>query len=268
MNIIRERVIIQISYRSPISYDAALGGSVWVSGDYGIRSRVNSVAYNPINRIKNKLKIRINRTNRFVTREFYLCYMHLMKKEIEDTEILAQLMKEGSIEKKQLATNMGISIRSLTPRLVKDIDSGNIVIQNDEIYFIDNFVEKYPNIVSNRTNYSDKNLLLISSSELKRQLILHVIENYPYLSMDQISLLTGIHKYDMIQDLIHLDQNDFINRGITIQESTSELFNSYNFDRTCSLVSLITQSFLPPIELFHESTLRYFNNSIIISPNS
>jgi hypothetical protein len=50
--------------------------------------------------------------------------------------------------------------------------------------------------------------------------------------MDQISLLTGIHKYDLIQDLIHLDQNDYLNRGITIQESLTELFNAYNYQDT------------------------------------
>lgn len=229
VDIIRERVISQISYRSPISYDAALRGSVWVSGDYGIRARVNSIAYNPINRIKNKLKLRINRTNRFVTREFYLCYILLMKKEIEDNEILAKLMNRGSVEKKQLAADMGISIRTLTPRLVKDLDTGNILIENEIIYHIDKFVDQYPNTVSNKSNVTEKNLINISSSGLKRQLILHVIENYPYLSMDQISLLTGIHKYDMVQDLIFLDQNDYLNRGITIQESVTELFNAYNY---------------------------------------
>ena len=229
VDIIRERVISQISFQSPLSYDAALRGAVWVSGDYGIRARVNSIAYNPINRIKNKLKLRINKTNRFVTREFYLCYIILRKKEFEDTEILAQLMKEGYIDKKQLALNMGISIRALTPRLVKDLDTGNIVIENEMIYDVDNYINKYPDAVSNKSTFTDNNLLSISSSELKRTLILHVIENYPYLSMDQISMLTGIHKFDLIQDLIHLDQNDYLNRGITIKESITELFNAYNY---------------------------------------
>lgn len=192
----------------------------WVQGKHGILARVSTSIRAPLKILEKSgaTKILLDNTFRMLTVPNYLHFTLHQDTEIMDEEIRDILEKEEKISRLELSRLLNIEPRKLDYRIKRELKKFSLINYDNIIWRTDTF--------SQGMNYKlgGKSPDRLDINEIYTEVIRMVLLRYPYLSVEQLSYLTGIHEYDLARPLTTLTRVGDILRGITRDESPDEYF--------------------------------------------
>ncbi len=200
---------------SPISNNSgrmllnSLDRAWWVSGKYGILSRIHSNLRSPIKMIQREgsLKLMLDNVFRICTVNNYLHITLHQSSEISDPELYEIFTDELKIDRVVLANKLNTTIRKLDYMVRRELKKYNLIQYQGSIWLPEYLSES---IDYHKIEYED--------------LVIKVLDRYPYISIDQISYLTGIHPLVLLKPISELTSSEKIIRGLTRDDSPDELF--------------------------------------------
>lgn len=224
-DIIHAKVIAQGLHQRPRSNSIqalfrVLDKAWWVSGEYGLKARIDTASRSTIKRIQKEgvLKLILDNAYRICTPPNYLISTTHRVRDEFDTELLDLIKPSGKINRIELASLLDISLKQVDIRVKREVRNGNLINFREDIWFWKDFIAEF------NFKYLGENLATMDKDTHLKFIILLVLERYPFLHVDQIAYLTQIHKYDLARPLSQLTRSSEIKRGITIKGSPDELF--------------------------------------------
>ncbi|MCE7736662.1 MAG: hypothetical protein GPJ54_17395 [Candidatus Heimdallarchaeota archaeon] len=222
---IRAKIIAQGLHHRPRSNSIqallrVLDKAWWVSGEYGLKARIDTASRSIIRRIQNEgvLKLILNNAYRICTPPNYLISTSHRVREEFDTDLLDLIKPTGKINRIELASLLNVSLKQVDIRVKREVRSGNLISFREDLWFWQDFISEF------NFKYLGESLATMDRDTQLKTIILLVLERYPYLHVEQIAYLSQIHKYDLARPLSQLTRSGEIKRGITINDSPDELF--------------------------------------------
>ncbi len=169
-------------------------------------------------------------TRKYTSIKYFVLLNHLREHNVIDNK-LYDLIENDPMSAKELSKNMGISNQKMNSLLRKEEALGNI-IRYQNIYFTwEQFETKFPELIS--SFHTIANSLLDEPTQLKKHLILSILERYPFLSIKQLSYLSMINRIDLTTVLSQLIKENYVK---------SKFYNSFDETFYTEYISLNSEA--------------------------
>jgi hypothetical protein len=223
---IRAKVFSQNLHQPSTAYSQkarldVLDHSWFLAGDYGFKARCSTKMHSPINRLlkDGAIKMPFFGRNRIFSVPTCLSLLHNIRRQSQDNEAISIIEKDGIIDRHDLANKLSTSTRQLDYRIRKEVKNWNVFKLDNQIWHWSSFLQKFEHLTQKG-----------SKSEIQQITLEKILHSYPFLSLDQLSFLSGINKYDLTNPLLDLAGSRNVITGIDLKESSEELISKSLID--------------------------------------
>ncbi|MHA2032538.1 MAG: hypothetical protein ACW99Q_24480 [Candidatus Kariarchaeaceae archaeon] len=219
--IIRSRVQAQ-SLHSPVKSTfgakrlAVLSKSWWVYSDYDIQSRISNQLRFP------KRRVPIHGYNRIISLETFYDLLPSFRKKIVEDDTLHFIKENTSFTIQEITSIVKINRKEVEKSVTRGLKTWNLIKYQNKIYHWETFLR-------DRDQYYPLEQM-DNNESLNEELLIKLLRSYPYLTINQIVLLTGFSLISIENTLYKLVSEVNISRGIMRTDSNEEYFHTQNAD--------------------------------------
>ncbi|OLS28559.1 MAG: hypothetical protein HeimC2_06160 [Candidatus Heimdallarchaeota archaeon LC_2] len=193
-----------------------LSRSWWIYSDHDFQSRISNQTRSPKRRLiqDGAMTIPINGVRRIISQSTFQFLLSGFRREIEMNEIIKFIKDEESTTLLKISKALDLQIKVVEKSISKALKSWNVIKYKDNLYYWEKFVHK-------------KNLFHFESDELKfnEDLVSTILDRYPFLTVNQLAMLSGYTKSQVENHIYEIVQNSSISRGIMRNDSNEEYFS-------------------------------------------
>ena len=191
--------------------------SVWIYSDHDIQSRISNQFRSPKRRLSQDgaLSIPIYGVNRVISQATFQLLLNGFRKEIPMDDVLTFAKNSGSTTIPLISKSLNLPISILEKSVNKALKTWNMIKYQDKLYYWEDFIrarDLFPYFPSDE-------------SQLSENTVVTMLNSYPFLTINQIALLTGYTKSQVENDIYEISGESHITRGLMRNGSSEEYFN-------------------------------------------
>ncbi|MCY3413763.1 MAG: hypothetical protein INQ03_19120 [Candidatus Heimdallarchaeota archaeon] len=197
-----------------------LDSAWWLGGEFGLRARLHTSIRKPYNMMQKDgmVNLLLDQAQRQMSLANYLLFTTQQKPEFKDERMDMALKTPGNLEKAELASMLEVSLRQLSSIIRKEQRNYSVIVYQNKVWHYQHFMKQ------GKVKIKGQYLEDLSAIELRSFMVKKILDLYPLINADQLSLLTGIHIYELAPILSNLHRRGEIKRALTRVDSPDELF--------------------------------------------
>ncbi len=221
-DIIRFRVFAQSLHLPtkgtyPRTRQEILSKSLWIYSDYDFQSRISNQIRSPKKRLlqDGALTVPIYGVQRIISKLIFKLLLKGFRKEIMLDEVIKYIKNEGSTTLLHISNSLNLKTKSIEKSVNKALKSWNLIKYKGKLYHWESFLHEIELIPYFQSN----------DSEINEDTILAILDSYPYLTINQIAMLSGYSKSQIENHIYEIALNTSISKGMMRKDSNEEYFS-------------------------------------------
>lgn len=191
--------------------------SLWIYSDHDIQSRISNQFRSQKRRLvqDGALSVPIYGVNRIISLSTFQLLLTGFRTEIELDEIVKFVKNNGSTTIQLILKSLNLPVKIIEKSINKALKTWNIIKFQDKLFYWEEFIREkdfFPYFQS-------------EGSQLNENIVLTILNSYPFLTINQIALLSGCARSQVENDIYEIAGQSQISRGLMRNNSSEEYFN-------------------------------------------
>ncbi|MFV2013811.1 MAG: hypothetical protein ACC656_00140 [Candidatus Heimdallarchaeota archaeon] len=193
-----------------------LSESWWIYSDYDVQSRISNQMRSAKRRLiqDGSLNIPIYGVNRIISQSTFQLLLQGFRKEIEKDDILNFVEDTGSTTIQHISDTLRLKPKRVEKSVSKALKTWNIIKYQNKLHYWKNFLQE-----RNLFPYFQSD-----GSQLNENTVLNALNRYPFLTINQIALLSGYTKSQVEVQIYDIAHQSHLSKGIMRKDSSEEYF--------------------------------------------